>query len=185
MYRFARYRSIIFRYIILCFFILTIIKLTSIYSSDLQQQQSIDSSSSSLIPFDTNKVSSNLSDEIQSFINRTAIDYYRQYVQRKNHEQYMYNSNLISTKTTRYILLVQMHKRVIYLKKFIEMLQNVETINQTLVIFSHDFIDSDINALVTNITFVPVKNFRLNRCALTREPLEVIKSFWTWTTFIL
>jgi hypothetical protein len=38
------------------------------------------------------------------------------------------------------------------------MLQEVETINETLVIFSHDFIDPDINALVTNITFVPVKN---------------------------
>jgi hypothetical protein len=162
MYRFVRYRSIIFRYIILCFFILTIIKLTSIYSTNLQQQQSIDSSSLSLTSFDIDKQSSNLSDEIKSFINRTAIDFYRQYVQKKNHEQYMYNSNLFSSRTTRYILLVQVHTRVVYLKKFIEMLQNVETINETLVIFSHDFIDSDINELVTNITFVPVKNFRLS-----------------------
>ena len=75
----------------------------------------------------------------------------------KNDEQFMYNNHLFSPTTTRYILLVQVHTRVVYLKKFIEMLQNVETINQTLVIFSHDFIDSDINTLVTNITFVPVK----------------------------
>jgi hypothetical protein len=159
MHRSIRYRYIIFRYVILCFFILTIIKLTSIHYYDLQQRP-IDSSSSLPIDIDEkNKKSSNLSDEIKSSINRTAIDYYRHYVQRKNHEQFMYNSHLFSSKTTRYILLVQVHTRVVYLKRFIQMLQDVETIDQTLVIFSHDFIDADINALVTNITFVPVKNF--------------------------
>jgi hypothetical protein len=159
MFRLVRYRCIILRYIILWLFILTVAKLTSLFYYDLQQR-SVDSSSSSL-PFDTeeqNFKSSNLSLINPSIlINRTAIEYHRQYVQRKNHEQFMYNSHLFSSTTTRYILLVQVHTRVVYLKKFIEMLQNVETINQTLVIFSHDFIDSDINALVTNITFVPVK----------------------------
>jgi hypothetical protein len=162
MSRLARYR-----YIILGFFILSTLKLTLVYYYDLQQR-SIDSSSSSL-PFDiaeTKKKSFNLSstnDEIKSFdsstiiINRTVIEYYRQFVDRKNHEQLMHNNYLFSSKTTRYILLVQVHKRVVYLQKFIEMLQNVETINETLVIFSHDFIDDDINALITNITFVPVK----------------------------
>ena len=164
MFRFVRYRWLIFRYIILWVFLLTTVKLTSIFYYDLQQR-TIDSSSS--LPFDLKEQdpkSSNSSTiaEIKSAnsstpINRTAIDYYRQYVQRKNHEQYMYNSNLYSSNTTRYILLVQVHTRVVYLKKFIQMLHNVEAINQTLVIFSHDFIDPDINALVTNITFVPVK----------------------------
>jgi hypothetical protein len=150
MYRFARYRCTVFRYIILCIFILPIIKLTSIYYCDLQQL-SIESKPASL-PFDiiNKKVSI-------SSINRTAIDYYRQYVERKNYEQLMLNKNLFSSKTTRYILLVQVHTRVVYLKKFIEMLQNVAMINQSLVIFSHDFIDPKINALITNITFVPVR----------------------------
>ncbi|CAF1073506.1 unnamed protein product [Rotaria sordida] len=167
MYYFFRYRCIMFRSIILWVIIITMFKITSIFYYDLQQR-SIDSSSSSL-PYDTEektKKFSNLSlfsikTEIKSLnlsliINHTTIEYYKQYVKRKNHEQFMYNSNLYSSKTTRYILLVQVHTRIVYLKKFIEMLQDVETINQSLVIFSHDFIDSDINTLVTNITFVPV-----------------------------
>jgi alpha-1,6-mannosyl-glycoprotein beta-1,2-N-acetylglucosaminyltransferase len=68
----------------------------------------------------------------------------------------MYNKKLFSSKTTRYVLLVQVHTRVVYLKKFIEMLRSVQTINQTLLIFSHDFIDPEINILVRKIEFVPV-----------------------------
>jgi hypothetical protein len=156
MHRFARYRCIIFRYIILWIFILTIVKLTSLFYYDLQQR-SIDSSSSSF-PFNIEEKPKQIIN-LSISINRTAINYYRQYVHRKNQEQFMYNKNLFSFQTTRYILLVQVHTRVIYLKKFIEMLQDVETINETLVIFSHDFINPDINTLVTNITFVPVKIF--------------------------
>ncbi len=165
MLRFVYYRCIIFRYIILCLFILTMVKLTSISYYDLQTN-SIDDNLSSL-PFDVDEQNKNPSHlfvtpiidlNSSSIINRTMIEYYRQYVKRKNQEQYILNSNLFSSTTVRYILLVQVHTRVVYLKKFIEMLQEVETINETLVIFSHDFIDPDINALVTNITFVPVKN---------------------------
>ncbi|CAF0747884.1 unnamed protein product [Rotaria sordida] len=167
MFRFFRYRCIIFRYIILWLCIITMMKLTIIFYYDLQKQ-SIDSSSLAL-PYDDSQLNKenkqqllNLTtSQIQSInttitINRTAIEYYRQYVQRKNHEQFMYNNYLFSSKTTRYILLVQVHTRVVYLKKFIEMLQAVQTINQTLLIFSHDFIDPEINTLVTNIKFVPV-----------------------------
>jgi len=140
------------------------IKITTIFYYDLQQQQSIDSSSLAL-PFDNKKFNKEINltlnqTQTQLFIiNRTSIEYNRQYVKRKNHEQFMSNSYLFSSQTTRYILLVQVHTRVVYLKKFIEMLQDVETINQTLLIFSHDFIDPEINILVANITFVPVRNF--------------------------
>lgn len=163
MHFIVRYRYLSFRYIILCFFLLTIIKLTSVYHYDLQQRSAGTSSSS--LPFDINdkikKQSLNFSNETKTSFNRTTIDYYRQYVQRKNDKQFMFNSNLFSTNTTRYILLVQVHTRLVYLKRFIQMLQNVEKINETLVVFSHDFIDSDINELVTNIAFVPVKNFSI------------------------
>jgi hypothetical protein len=164
MFRIFRYRCIIIRYIILWLFLITIIKLTAIFYYDLQQQ-SIDSSSLAL-PYDDRKFSKeknanlfNLTINANVSINRTAIEYYRQYVKRKNREQFMLNSHIFSSETTRYILLVQVHTRVVYLKKFIEMLQDVETINQTLLIFSHDFIDPQINLLVTNITFVPVRKF--------------------------
>jgi len=141
------------------------IKLTTTFYYDLQQQ-SIDSSSLAL-PFDDSQLNKEKNEKLfnltkilnrSSIINRTAIQYYRQYVERKNREQFMYNQDLFSSKTTRYILLVQVHTRVVYLKRFIEMLRSVQTINQTLLIFSHDFIDPQINILVTNITFVPVIN---------------------------
>jgi hypothetical protein len=158
MFRFIRYRCIILRYIILWLFFITLIKITTVFYYDLQDQ-SIDSSSLAL-PFDDKK---SVKEEnpiqtinTQAILNRTMIEYYRKYVKRKNSEQFMYNKNLFSSKTTRYILLVQVHTRVSYLKKFIQMLREVYTINQTLLIFSHDFIDPEINILVRNITFVPV-----------------------------
>lgn len=170
MFRFIRYRCIIFRYILIWLFIITILKLTAIFYYDLQQQ-SIDSSSLAL-PYDDSKLNKEKNENLtinqiqtlntsSAFINRTAIQYYRQYVERKNREQFMFNQHLFSSKTTRYILLVQVHTRVVYLKRFIEMLRSVETINQTLLIFSHDFIDPEINILVTNITFVPVINVQI------------------------
>jgi len=137
---------------------LTLIKITTLFYYDLQQQ-TIDSSSLAL-PFDDKKSikDQNLLQSINRTVslNRTMIEYYRKYVKRKNSEQFMYNKNLFSTSTTRYILLVQVHTRVIYLKKFIEMLKSVQNINQTLLVFSHDFINPEINILVRNITFVPV-----------------------------
>ncbi|CAF1167774.1 unnamed protein product [Adineta steineri] len=159
MLRIFRYRCIILRYIILWLFIITTIKLTTILYYDLQQQ-SIDSTSLALPFDDTNTNKDKLFNPIANsntsiIINRTTIEYYRKYVERKNYEQFMYNKHLFSS-STRYVLLVQVHTRVVYLKKFIEMLRSVETINETLVIFSHDFIDPKINILVTNITFVPV-----------------------------
>jgi hypothetical protein len=159
MIRFIRYRCIIFRYIILWLFLLTLIKITTLFYYDLQQQQSIDSSSLAL-PFDNEELikeqTSTQSSSLPISFNQTTIKYYRQYVKRKNSEQFMYNKKLFSSKTTRYVLLVQVHTRVVYLKKFIEMLRSVQTINQTLLIFSHDFIDPEINILVRKIEFVPV-----------------------------
>ena len=164
------YRCYTFRYIAFWSVIITMITLTSIFYYDLQQQ-SINSSSLSL-PFDNSEINKNKVKNllnlttnnipsINTFVisNRTTIQYYRQYVQRKNRKQFMYNSNLFSSKTTRYILLVQVHTRVVYLKKFIEMLYAVQAINQTLLIFSHDFIDPEINILIKNISFVPVSNY--------------------------
>ncbi|CAF0944092.1 unnamed protein product [Adineta ricciae] len=161
MFRFLRSRCAIARYIIIWLFIITMFKITTVFYYDLQQQ-SVDSSSLAL-PFDDTNLNRERSinatkppsSDTSLALNRTAIEYYRKYVERKNRAQFMYNAHLFS-RTTRYVLLVQVHTRVVYLKKFIEMLRSVETINQTLLVFSHDFIDPAINILITNITFVPV-----------------------------
>src|ERR1700735_4331756 len=114
MLRLFRYRCIIIRYFILWLFIITMIKLKTIFYYDFQQQ-TIDSSSLAL-PHDDSKTTKdknfnllNLTTNENNLINRTTIEYNRQYVARKNREQFMYNSNLFSSSTTRYVLLVQVH----------------------------------------------------------------------------
>ena len=169
MNRFFQYRFIVIRYIILWIFISIMFKVIFIFYYDLHQRSIVKSSPPSTIGITKDNkqyLNSSSSSAIRTFkpvnlsviTNDTNIKYYRQYVKNKNDEQFMYNNNLFFATATRYILLVQVHKRIVYLKKFIQMLQAVEAINQSLVIFSHDFIDSDINTLVTNIKFVPVKN---------------------------
>ncbi|CAF1174208.1 unnamed protein product [Adineta ricciae] len=135
-------------------FVITLLKLIVLLFNDLERYSTEQTITS--LPFDKQIQSAHSSSNASNRTSPFSLDYYRQYVKQKNREQYMYNKNLFSVNTTRYILLVQVHTRVVYLRKFIEMLQEVETINETLVIFSHDFIDFDINALVTSITFVPV-----------------------------
>lgn len=180
MFRIFRSRCAVFRYIILWLFIITMFKITTVFYYDLQQQ-SVDSSSLPL-PFDDSNSNRdklvNATDRptprpvTLPVLNRTAIELNRKFAASKNREQWMYNQHLFSS-TTRYVLLVQVHTRVVYLKKFIEMLRAVQTINQTLLIFSHDFIDAEINDLVTNINFVPVRETssddRCVQCCAVRE----------------
>ena len=51
------------------------------------------------------------------------------------------------------VLLVQVHNRIVNLKALIESLKDVEGINKTLLIFSHDHYDDDLNNLVKSIDF--------------------------------
>lgn len=154
MYQFTRYHHLIIRYILFCIVVLPLIKLTSIYYYDLQEQRTIERISS-ILPYD---IDTKKSTPINLTERATTIEFSRQYVRKINEEQWMYNKHLFSSNQTRYVLLVQVHKRINYLQKFIEMLADVDTINETLVVFSHDFIDLNINTLVRNITFAPVKN---------------------------
>lgn len=50
------------------------------------------------------------------------------------------------------ILLVQVHKRLENLRYLVASLRAVQGIKEAMVVFSHDFWDSDINAFVRNIT---------------------------------
>lgn len=55
------------------------------------------------------------------------------------------------------VILVQVHSRVSYLNELIKSLQKTNYIEQTLVIFSHDFYDEQINKLVDSIDFCAVR----------------------------
>ncbi|XP_063589631.1 alpha-1,6-mannosyl-glycoprotein 2-beta-N-acetylglucosaminyltransferase-like [Penaeus indicus] len=70
-----------------------------------------------------------------------------------NMEQRILNTHLfgpVSTNTI--ILLVQVHRRLEYLTHLVQSMKEVRGINDTLVIFSHDFWDDHINAFVQNIS---------------------------------
>lgn len=54
------------------------------------------------------------------------------------------------------ILVVQVHKRISYLHHLIASLSHAKDISKTLLIFSHDFYDEEINELVKSIDFCKV-----------------------------
>lgn len=54
------------------------------------------------------------------------------------------------------VIVIQVHRRVAYLKHLIESLSHAKDISKTLLIFSHDVYDDDINELVKTIDFCRV-----------------------------
>lgn len=54
------------------------------------------------------------------------------------------------------VIIVQVHKRLEYLRTLIKSLARVKFIESTLVVFSHDHIDDDINRLIAGINFTQV-----------------------------
>lgn len=54
------------------------------------------------------------------------------------------------------IIVVQVHKRITYLRHLIVSLAQARDISKTLLIFSHDFYDEEINELVQSIVFCKV-----------------------------
>lgn len=55
-----------------------------------------------------------------------------------------------------FIVLIQVHSRLNYLNVLIQSLKETKHIQDTLVIFSHDFIDEKINELIKSIDFCAV-----------------------------
>ena len=54
------------------------------------------------------------------------------------------------------VIVIQIHKRLDYLAHLITSLSKSKYINETLVIFSHDFISEDANQLIAKIKFCQV-----------------------------
>lgn len=54
------------------------------------------------------------------------------------------------------VIVIQVHKRMTYLMHLIESLSNARDISKTLLIFSHDYYDEEINELVQSIDFCRV-----------------------------
>ena len=82
----------------------------------------------------------------------------RQFIVRSNREQTMYNLDKFDMQSgpKTLVLVVQVHNRVNYLKQLINSLRNAKNIEHSLLIFSHDMYDQEVNAIVKAINFCPV-----------------------------
>ena len=67
--------------------------------------------------------------------------------------KYFINKLLKNENKTFLVILIQVSSRLNYLKELIQSLKNTRYINETLVVFSHDFIDNQINSVIENIIF--------------------------------
>ncbi|XP_033211864.1 alpha-1,6-mannosyl-glycoprotein 2-beta-N-acetylglucosaminyltransferase isoform X2 [Belonocnema kinseyi] len=81
----------------------------------------------------------------------------RQNIDRINSEQRVYNEEAFGPLSPDApVIVVQVHTRLIYLRHLIVSLAQAKDIEQTLLIFSHDVWDPDINYLVQSVDFCRV-----------------------------
>ncbi|XP_026498211.2 alpha-1,6-mannosyl-glycoprotein 2-beta-N-acetylglucosaminyltransferase isoform X1 [Vanessa tameamea] len=78
-------------------------------------------------------------------------------VQRVNGAQTIYNEDLFGpVQNDTIIIAIQVHTRLTYLRHLIVSLAQAKDIDRTLLIFSHDYYDEEINNLVRSIDFTKV-----------------------------
>ncbi|CAH1730639.1 unnamed protein product [Chironomus riparius] len=78
-------------------------------------------------------------------------------IERINDEQIIFNDlKYEALQNDSIVIVVQVHKRITYLRHLIQSLSQAKDISKTLIIFSHDFYDEEINKLVQNIDFCKV-----------------------------
>eukprot|EP00088_Acartia_fossae_P004770 TRINITY_DN12067_c0_g1_i4.p1 TRINITY_DN12067_c0_g1~~TRINITY_DN12067_c0_g1_i4.p1 ORF type:complete len:517 (-),score=99.95 TRINITY_DN12067_c0_g1_i4:174-1724(-) len=97
-------------------------------------------------PSDTTEPAKEISSEIPE-INRK--------IRRTNMEQEILNRDKFGS-DFKYVIAVQVHNRVQYLRQLLESLREARGIDQTLLIFSHDVYQDDINSMVRSINFTRV-----------------------------
>ncbi|CAG9828650.1 unnamed protein product [Diabrotica balteata] len=74
-----------------------------------------------------------------------------------NRQQIVYNENIFDPlQNDSIVILVQIHDRITYLRHLIVSLAQAPGISQTLLIFSHDYYDEEMNNLVKSIDFCKV-----------------------------
>lgn len=125
----------IFKYwkVIKLFFVIQIFIFIYVNLHEIQQQS------------ETKLVVLKLNNSLTKFIDNAN---FKQYIRNK----YFINKLLKENKTI-LVILIQVSSRLNYLKELISFLKNTRYINETLVIFSHDFINHQINNLIKNVTF--------------------------------
>ena len=79
-------------------------------------------------------------------------------IDRINSEQFIYNLNRfgLQLKSDGVVIVVQVHDRAQYLEILINSLRRVKQIQNSLIIFSHDVYNEELNRIVQSIDFSPV-----------------------------
>ncbi|XP_068627187.1 alpha-1,6-mannosyl-glycoprotein 2-beta-N-acetylglucosaminyltransferase isoform X4 [Battus philenor] len=81
----------------------------------------------------------------------------RRAIQRHNDAQTIYNEDIFGpVQNDTIIIAIQVHTRLTYLRHLIVSLAQARDIDRTLLVFSHDYYDDEINALVRSIDFTKV-----------------------------
>lgn len=81
----------------------------------------------------------------------------RKAIQRSNEAQYIYNEDIYGpVQNDTIIIAIQVHTRLTYLRHLIVSLAQARDIERTLLVFSHDYYNEEINSLVRSIDFTKV-----------------------------
>ncbi|KAI0989437.1 hypothetical protein GJ496_000433 [Pomphorhynchus laevis] len=83
-------------------------------------------------------------------------------IMRSNEEQLIHNKKYLDNNAAlKYCFLVQVHDRLENLKSLIISLEKVKGIDKVLIVFSHDLYDKDINKVIQDIKFAPVRIYAI------------------------
>lgn len=81
----------------------------------------------------------------------------RRYIERYNELQSILNEDIFGPlENDSVLIVVQVHTRINYLRHLIVSLAQARDISRSLIIFSHDYYDEDINDLIQSIDFCKV-----------------------------
>lgn len=88
---------------------------------------------------------------------RPDTEQMQRFIQRYNQLQSILNEDIFGPlENDSVLIVVQVHTRINYLRHLIVSLAQARDISRSLVIFSHDFYDEDINDLIQSIDFCKV-----------------------------
>jgi hypothetical protein len=133
-----------------------------IYVEELIQISKLNSSSLK-ISIQNNNRTENIF--LRNFVNNVNLNpkiRNKNFIKNLLNEQKKLMKNIVSDKSQKtkiyqapkfLVILIQVHSRLNYLKELIESLKETKYIEQTLVIFSHDIINNEMNDLINSIDF--------------------------------
>ena len=90
-----------------------------------------------------------------------SLNEIKELVRQANREQRILNLDRyeLAASDSTVVVVVQVHNRVEYLHPLIDSLRKARHIEQTLLVFSHDFFSDEINRVIAAIEFCPVSIF--------------------------